>query len=155
MASSSSNNELYRLGYNKGTLNILEQRTAVTFAAHLLPFLKPTDRILDVGCGPGSITVGLAQAVHQGSVTAVDISEESLETARERIEGMKADGSLAPGKAGEIKLMQENVVEGLPFPDDSFDAIYSGQCIIHLTAPGHAALAVKEMWRVLKPGGVL
>ena len=51
------------------------ERTAEDCATHLLPHLKPHYRILDVGCGPGSITVGLARYVPQGSVVGVDVNE--------------------------------------------------------------------------------
>ena len=50
----------YTLGFSEEFLDSLMRRTAKTHAAHLLPYLKSGMRLLDIACGPGSITVGLA-----------------------------------------------------------------------------------------------
>ena len=66
-----------RLPYVHTTTSIdrgrLERRTAARSAAFLLPHLRPGMRLLDFGCGPGSITVGLAGVVAPGEVVGVDI----------------------------------------------------------------------------------
>ena len=54
------------------------QRSAAIYAAHLLPHLKPSFRILDVGCGPGSITLDLARLVPDGHVVGIDINAGML-----------------------------------------------------------------------------
>jgi ubiquinone/menaquinone biosynthesis C-methylase UbiE len=58
--------------------NYFMTRTAERHATHLLPHIKPHQRILDVGCGPGSITLDLAQLVTEGEVVGLDLSEGVL-----------------------------------------------------------------------------
>ena len=71
MADNTSENSTpdYMMGYVEDVIEILSQRTAETDAAYLLPHLRPGMRILDVGCGPGSISVGLAAAVAPGRIS--------------------------------------------------------------------------------------
>lgn len=54
---------------------VFERRNAAQCASHLLPYLEPNHNILDIGCGPGSITLDLARQVPQGRVVGVDIDE--------------------------------------------------------------------------------
>lgn len=57
---------------------------------------------------------------------------------------------------GTMKFQQGNVLEGLPFPDESFDVVFTSQTLIHLApAPEAPVKALKEIRRVLKPGGLL
>jgi ubiquinone/menaquinone biosynthesis C-methylase UbiE len=58
-------------------------RTAEADAAFLLPYLKPHHRILDVGCGPGSITTGFAKYVPEGSIIGIDLTPEILKQAQD------------------------------------------------------------------------
>ena len=61
----------YTMGYGKATLETQLRATAETSAGFLLPYLKPGHRLLDFGCGPGTISVGLAQAVAPGEMHGV------------------------------------------------------------------------------------
>src|SRR5215467_755381 len=74
--------EKYTHGHAPATLLQHAQRTADEAAAFLLPHLRPGMRLLDVGCGPGSITRGLAQRLAPGPVVGIDLSREALDGAR-------------------------------------------------------------------------
>jgi ubiquinone/menaquinone biosynthesis C-methylase UbiE len=142
----------YTQGHSKAATSTHERRTASHEAAFVLPHIKPHFRILDVGCGPGTITCGFAAHVPEGSVTGIDLSSEVLDRARDLAEGanVKSEGP------GSVTFQQANVLEGLPFNDDSFDVCFTSQVIGHLSASaGQPLIAVKEMRRVLKPGGLL
>ena len=62
----------YTMGYSDEFRQLLDRRSAETHASHLLPYLSPGMRILDFGCGPGTISVGLAKAVDPGELHGVD-----------------------------------------------------------------------------------
>jgi len=105
-------------------------RTAESHAAFLLPHLRPGMSLLDLGCGPGSITVGLAAAVAPGEVTGIDVNTQPI------------DG---------VAVVTGDVTK-LPFPDESFDAIYSSAMLQHLPDP---LAALREARRVARPGAVI
>ena len=72
----------YTMGYSEEFRQLLNRRSAETHAAHLLPHLKPGLRILDLGCGPGTISVGLAKAVEPGEMHGIDMEEARIGLAR-------------------------------------------------------------------------
>ena len=111
-------------------------------AAFLLAYLRPGMRLIDCGCGPGSITVDLAQAIAPGEVIGIDLREEALTHGRQ----------LARDRGVSNVTFQAANVYQLPWPDASFDAVFACAILQHLAAPLEA---VKEMRRVLKPGGVI
>src|SRR6516164_2973538 len=80
--------DVYTHGHHESVLRSHRWRTAENAAAYLLPDLEPQMRILDVGCGPGTITAGLADRVPQGHVIGIDtapgILEQASELARDR-----------------------------------------------------------------------
>ena len=72
----------YTIGYSEVILEAQLRATAETGAAHLLPYLSPGLRLLDFGCGPGTISLGLANAVAPGEMHGVDMDESQIERAR-------------------------------------------------------------------------
>ncbi|GKT44341.1 putative methyltransferase [Colletotrichum spaethianum] len=153
MATTTSITNTYRMGYSDAIIKFMDARGADTEAFPLMPHLQPTDRILDLGCGPGSITVGLAPKV--ASVVALDVSGVSIDMTRRRVEQMREAGSLTAPDAAKITCLQADVLAGLPFESHTFDVIYASQVFVHLTGPGQAARAMAEVRRVLKSGGIL
>ena len=120
---------------------VFARRTGAA-AAFLLPHLRPGTRLIDCGCGPGSITIDLAQAVTPGAVIGIDLREEALTNGRK----LARDRGIA-----NVTFQVANVYQ-LPFPDASFDAAFACAVLQHLADP---LAALKEMRRVLKPGGVI
>ena len=114
-------------------------RSAARDAAFLLPHLRPGMRLLDVGCGPGSITLGLAEAVAPGEAVGIDRQPAQLELAR----------ALAATRGVAARFDVGDIYE-LPFADASFDAVFANGLLMHLHDP---ARAFAELRRVLRPGG--
>jgi SAM-dependent methyltransferase len=104
--------------------------------------LQPGESVLDVGCGTGVFLPGLAASVGQGGrVVGLDHSAAFLEEARKRM----AEASLSD----RVELV-EGDAHRLPFPDATFDAAHCERVLMHLDDP---ALAIREMQRVVRPGG--
>src|SRR5262245_8098238 len=74
--------ESYTQQGNKGFEAALEQRSAAREAAFFLPDIRPGMRLLDLGCGPGTITLGLGTHVAPGEVIGVDFQPSVIERAR-------------------------------------------------------------------------
>jgi ubiquinone/menaquinone biosynthesis C-methylase UbiE len=118
------------------------RRTAARNAAFLLAHLKAGMKLLDAGCGGGSITVGLAEAVAPGEVIGLDIDAGQLKVA----------ASLASERGLSNARFEAGSVYELPYPDGYFDAAYCHAVLMHLKDP---LKALRELGRVLKPGGVI
>jgi SAM-dependent methyltransferase len=130
----------YTHGHHESVLRSHRWRTAENSAGYLLAELKPHMRILDVGCGPGTITAGLADRVPQGHVTGIDTAPDVLEQARE----------FAAGR-GNLDFTTGDVY-ALGYPDDTFCVVHAHQVLQHLSDP---VAALREMKRVTKPGGLI
>ena len=124
------------------TLKMHSSRTAETHARWFLPYLKPGMKLLDCGCGSGSITVGLAKLIEPGQVTGVDISALEIERAKDRA---------VKNKITNIHFEVADIYQ-LDFTDNSFDAIFSHNVLEHIADPSRV---LREMHRVLKSGGVI
>jgi ubiquinone/menaquinone biosynthesis C-methylase UbiE len=142
MADELLRHEKYTHGHAPATVRQHAQRTADEAAAFLLPELRPGMRVLDVGCGPGSITRGLAERVAPGQVVGVDLSRETLEAARQ---------DAAVRGLTNLRYEEGSVYE-LPFPDASFDVAYAHQVLQHLR---EREAALREMLRVVRRGGLV
>lgn len=137
----------YLHGHQESVLRSHSWRTVENSCPHLLPYLNnPSSTILDVGCGPGTISVDLAARVPQGFVYAMDPSLEVIEKARKHAEekGVKN----VRFEVGDIFSWDK--LDGLKEAD--FDIVHAHQVLQHLQDP---LGAMKEMKRLVKPGGLL
>ena len=132
----------YDMGYSDLFMELLERRSAARSATHLLPFLRPGMDLLDLGCGPGLITLGLARAVCPGEVTGLDRDGEQIGIARAnaRLEGVE-NTCFVPGDSMD-----------LPFPSNSMDVVHCHAFLMHSPSIQEQ---LTEIVRVLKPGGIL
>ena len=132
----------YTHGHHESVVSRHRKRTASEAAAFLLPNLKAGMRLLDVGCGPGSITLGLAAAVAPGEVLAIDLSSDVLEEAR-RLAIEKGIGNVR---------FERGDINHLARPDGAYDVVYAHQVLQHVQDPVKALDAMK---RVLARGGLV
>jgi ubiquinone/menaquinone biosynthesis C-methylase UbiE len=133
----------YTHGHQESVLRSHRWRTAENSAAHLLPHLAPGQRVLDVGCGPGTIALDLARRVDPGPVVGIDSAADAV-----------AAAIAARDEAGLTDTVSLSVgdVYAIDAPDASFDVVHAHQVLQHLTDP---VAALREMGRVLAPGGLL
>ncbi|SDF67869.1 Methyltransferase domain-containing protein [Blastococcus aurantiacus] len=133
--------DTYTHGHAEPVLQSHRWRTAENSAAYLLPHLRPGTDLLDVGCGPGTLTADLARRVAPGRVLGLDASADPLDEARSAAERAGVEVTFAVGD-----------VYALDLPDASFDVVHAHQVLQHLTDP---VAALREMARVCRPGGVV
>ena len=134
--------EQYSHGHHSSVVGVHAARTAADSAAYLIPYLEPGMAVLEVGCGPGSITADFANLVDPGPVTGLDPSEDVVAAARE----------LAAGRGlANVEFTAGNVYD-LDYPDGTFDVVHAHQVLQHLTDP---VAALREMRRVTRPGGLV
>ena len=132
----------YAFGYSAIQTKMLAKRSFETHCQFLQPYLRPGMKILDCGCGPGTVTIGLARIVVPATVIAIDIDEEQLNIA---YENAKKAG------IGNIEFKQASTLN-LPFEDNTFDVVFSHAVLHHLK---HPALALIEQKRAVKDGGII
>jgi len=134
--------ETYTPGYTQNAIAFMSGRTLDTHAEFVLPLLDRGLEVLDAGCGPGTITQGIAQHVLPGRVTGIDLDPAQVARASRLAEGLEQTN---------VRFTTGNVYE-LPFADASFDLVFSHALFEHLSNP-RGALA--ELRRVLRPGGLI
>jgi SAM-dependent methyltransferase len=120
----------------------LAQRTAAATLLFLLPHLRPGLCLLDVGCGPGSITCDLANLVAPSEVVGIDLQPSQVTAAR----------TLAARRGVTNLRFESGSIYNLPYPDGSFDVATAVVVLFHLRDP---LSALRELRRVLKPGGMV
>jgi SAM-dependent methyltransferase len=133
--------DTYTHGHHESVLRSHVWRTAANSAGYLLPHLEPGLDLLDIGCGPGTITIDLAAQVAPGRVIGIDRADEVIAEAAGR--SADADASVEFGVGD---------VYALDFADHTFDVVHAHQVLQHLTDP---VAALVEMRRVLRTGGLL
>jgi 2-polyprenyl-3-methyl-5-hydroxy-6-metoxy-1,4-benzoquinol methylase len=131
----------YTHGHADSVLQSHRWRTVDNSAGYLAPHLSPGLDVLDVGCGPGTITVDLAQRVAPGRVTGMDVSVDPLDEAR----------ALADREGVRVEFAVGDVY-ALEALDGSYDVVHAHQVLQHLTDP---VAALREMARVCRPGGLI
>jgi ubiquinone/menaquinone biosynthesis C-methylase UbiE len=132
----------YAHGHHPTVLKSHLWRTLDNSCAYVLPHIKPSMKILDVGCGPGNLTCDFAKLVPEGEVIGLDRSEDVLNQARNLAESKELKNvSFALGN-----------IFSLDYPDGEFDIVHTHQVLQHV---GDASSALREMRRVTKPGGIV
>lgn len=134
--------ENYSVGYDQAAADFFSRRRASTHAAFFLPHLHPGMRLLDGGCGPGTMTIDLAEIVTPGEVIGIDIESSQIELARR---------TAAERGVSNVRFEASDLFS-IPFPDESFDAVFLHGVLEHLSDP---IRGLREVLRVLKRGGVL
>jgi ubiquinone/menaquinone biosynthesis C-methylase UbiE len=132
----------YTHGHHSSAVNDHARRGATDSAAFLIPHLKPDFKILDVGCGPGTISTDLAALVPQGHLTGVDAVTAVLDQARTSAQSR-----------GVTNISFDHAdANDLPFPDNTFDVVFCHQVLQHVASP---VAVLSEMRRVARPGGIV
>ena len=137
-----SEREPYTMGYGDAATYIMSLRTAEKHAAFFIPHLRPGMKVLDSGCGPGTITLGFAKIVDPGEVIGTEIEPSQVEIASKNAQRFKVDN---------VRFETADLYQ-LPFEDNSFDAVFISAVLANLREPSRG---VGEAYRVLKPGGVI
>jgi SAM-dependent methyltransferase len=132
----------YTHGHHESVLRSHTWRTAENSAAHLLPHLRSGMSLLDIGCGPGTITSDLALLVAPGQVIGVDASEDIVS---------QASALAETNGLSNLRFEVADLFE-LDYDNASFDVVHVHQVLQHLQDP---VAALVELRRVLQPGGVL
>jgi SAM-dependent methyltransferase len=133
---------IYTHGHADSVLRSHRTRTAENSAAYLLPSLRSGQSLLDVGSGPGTITVDLAERVAPGRVTALETSENTA--ALTRAEADRRGCSTIDVVVGDV--------HALDLPTAGYDVVHAHQVLQHVADP---VTALREMMRVCTPGGVV
>ncbi len=131
--------DTYTHGHHTSVLRSHAWRTVENSAAYLVPHLRPGASLLDVGCGPGTITADLAERLAPGSVVGIDAAAAIIDQAR------------AANPLDNLRFDVDDCYH-LSFSDGSFDVVHAHQVLQHLSDP---VAALVEMRRVVKPDGVV
>ena len=134
--------ETYSHGHAESVLRSHRWRTAENSAGYLLSLLRPTDRLLDIGTGPGTITADFAARLAAGSVTGLDNAPTAVAETRR----------LAAERGLRNLTVTEGDVYALAYAEGAFDVVHAHQVLQHLADP---VAALREMARVCAPDGLV
>jgi len=133
----------YLHGHSDAVMKSHAWRTATNSAPHLLPHLEAGRSLLDVGCGPGTVTVDLAARLAPGSVLGFDLATDVIERAEALL--------VEPGAPDNCRFTVDDLY-AISSTDSTWSIVHAHQVLQHLTDP---VAALREMFRVLEPGGLL
>ena len=130
----------WALPYDALTGRILRPSEA---SIRILSQLKPGDKVLDVGCGSGRLTIAAQKWVEPtGQAQGIDPAPEMIKIAQRNSE-----------RSGVVAKFEVGLVEAIPFPDSTFDVVMS-RLVMHHLPDDLKPRGLAEMRRVLKPGGL-
>lgn len=144
-------NPTYSHGHHESVLRSHASRTAQNSAAYLLKYLQPTMHILDIGCGPGTITASFARLVPEGHVTGIEYAPSESDAAESGVLA-KARQHAAEQGISNITFAHGDICNLEGIPDGTYDVVHCHQVLQHVVDP---VRALREMRRVAKPGGVV
>lgn len=136
----SSNTEYYTPGHTSNATAFMAARDLESHGFFLTPLLQRGFHVLDVGCGPGTITNGIAGAVFPGQVSAIDVAPAQLEYARRLSQGQEIVN---------VHFLNASAY-AMPFARESFDLVFAHGLLEYLSDP---VKALTEFHRVTRPGG--
>lgn len=131
----------YTHGHSDAVLRSHRWRNALNSAAYLLPYLEPSMHLLDVGCGPGTLTIDLARHVAPGRALGVDLDPSVVAEATRTAEGSGLDISFVAGDFAEVDT-----------PNGGFDVVHAHQVLQHVGDPVNT---LRAMARLARPGGII
>ena len=140
--STASDADIYTHGHHEAVLRAHRWRTGANSAGYLLPLLRPGMSLLDIGCGPGTLTTDLARKVAPGRVLGIDISAEVVPQAQAH--ARDAGVANVTFQVGDFR--SANLAPA------SFDVVHAHQLLQHLRDP---VGALRLMARLARPGGVV
>jgi ubiquinone/menaquinone biosynthesis C-methylase UbiE len=114
--------------------------------------LRGDERVLDVGCGRGLLAIGAAKRLKNGKVTGIDVWSP-FDLSGNSPDAAKANAKLE-GVADKVRI-ENGDAQKLVYPDNHYDAVVSNLALHNIPEQDARAQAVREMYRVLKPGGKL
>ena len=136
------NTEQYTHGHHESVLRSHTWRTVDNSAAYAAAEILPGMSVLDVGCGPGTITVDIAKRIAPGHVVGIDAAADIIAQA----------SALAVEQGVDNCTFAGGDAYALEFDDDTFDIVHSHQTLQHVSDP---VAMLREMRRVTKPGGIV
>lgn len=134
--------DTYGQGHAESVVRSQQWRTVQNSAGYLAPYLRPGSTVLDVGCGPGTITVDIARYVAPGRVVGIDVSAPVLEQARSSATEAGLDN--VDFESSDISVLNGDF--------GCFDVVHAHQVLLHLTDPVDA---IRRMLTSVRPGGAL
>jgi SAM-dependent methyltransferase len=132
----------YTPGHTKNASDFMAKRTLDSHGGFFLPYLDEKTHVLDCGCGPGTITLGIARRVSPSEVVGVDFGQSQID---------RATAAAFDQRVANVRFQVADCYS-LPFRDSTFDRIFIHALMEHLADP---LRALREMYRVMKPGGII